>query len=51
MHGGKSTGAPNGNSNAMKHGRYGAQIIEWRRQLAELRCEISDLVWDVSRQG
>lgn len=43
MHGGKSTGAPKGNSNALKHGCYTAQATEWRRRLAKLKQEISDL--------
>lgn len=44
MHGGKSTGAPKGNSNALKHGRYTAQAVEWRRRLAALRHSIVDLI-------
>ncbi|TIL58647.1 MAG: hypothetical protein E5Y79_19130 [Mesorhizobium sp.] len=44
MHGGTSTGAPKGNDNALKHGRYTALAAEWRRRLAELRLSISDLV-------
>jgi hypothetical protein len=39
MHGGKSPGAPRGNANALKHGRYTAAAIEARRGLcASLRA-------------
>ena len=33
MHGGPSTGAPKGNKNAYKHGRYTSEAIEERRIL------------------
>jgi hypothetical protein len=36
MHGGKSPGAPKGNRNAWKHGRYGAEAIANRRKIREL---------------
>ena len=36
MHGGKSPGAPIGNSNALKHGLYSAEAIARRRELAAL---------------
>jgi hypothetical protein len=36
MHGGKSPGAPKGNRNACKHGRYTATAIAYRRSIAEL---------------
>lgn len=36
MHGGKSPGAPIGNANARKHGRYTADAIAERRKLAVL---------------
>ena len=36
MHGGKSPGAPQGNVNALKHGRYSATAIAERRELAAL---------------
>jgi len=36
MHGGASPGAPKGNRNAYKHGRYTAEAIERRRELAAL---------------
>jgi uncharacterized protein YjcR len=36
MHGGKSPGAPKGNQNALKHGRYSAEAIAHRRKIAAL---------------
>ena len=36
MHGGPSPGAPKGNKNALKHGRYTARAIAQRREIAEL---------------
>jgi hypothetical protein len=36
MHGGKSPGAPKGNKNALKHGRYTAEAIAQRRQISAL---------------
>jgi len=36
MHGGKTPGAPMGNRNAYKHGRYTADAIARRRSIAEL---------------
>ena len=36
MHGGASPGAPKGNRNAYKHGRYTAEAIKRRRELAAL---------------
>lgn len=36
MHGGPSPGAPKGNKNALKHGRYTAQALASRREIAAL---------------
>jgi hypothetical protein len=36
MHGGRSPGAPKGNRNAFKHGRYTAEAIASRREVAAL---------------
>ena len=36
MHGGPSPGAPKGNKNALKHGRYSAEAVAQRRELAAL---------------
>jgi hypothetical protein len=36
MHGGSSPGAPKGNRNAFKHGRYTAEAITNRREVAML---------------
>ena len=45
MHGGaKGSGAPAGNRNALKHGRYSSEILELRRRLAELVRETRELI-------
>ena len=36
MHGGMSPGAPKGNRNAFKHGRYAAEAIAQRREISDL---------------
>jgi hypothetical protein len=36
MHGGASTGAPKGNKNALRHGRYSAEAIARRRAISLL---------------
>ena len=36
LHGGLSPGAPKGNKNALKHGRYTAEAIASRREVAAL---------------
>jgi len=36
MHGGMSPGAPKGNKNALKHGRYTNEAIAERRKISEL---------------
>jgi hypothetical protein len=36
MHGGLSPGAPKGNKNALKHGRYTAEAIAQRREISGL---------------
>jgi hypothetical protein len=36
MHGGLSPGAPKGNRNAFKHGRYTAEALARRREVAAL---------------
>ena len=47
MHGGKSPGAPIGNSNALKHGLYSAEAIAKRRELAALTRSMRGLVKEV----
>jgi len=34
MHGGPSPGAPKGNKNALKHGRYTAEAVALRREIS-----------------
>ena len=46
MHGGPSPGAPKGNKNAFKHGRYTAEAIARRRDIAELFAGIKRLLGD-----
>jgi hypothetical protein len=36
LHGGLSPGAPRGNRNAAKHGRYGAEATAWRREVSDI---------------
>jgi hypothetical protein len=36
MHGGMSPGAPKGNKNALKHGRYAAKAIARRHEISGL---------------
>jgi hypothetical protein len=36
MHGGKLKGGPRGNNHALKHGRYSAEAIAGRREIAAL---------------
>jgi hypothetical protein len=47
MHGGTSPGAPKGNKNALKHGRYTAEAISERRQIATLLRAMRLLAKDV----
>ena len=48
MHGGKSPGAPEGNKRALKHGRYAAEAIAARREVAALLGAMQRLVKEVS---
>lgn len=44
LHGGKSTGAPKGNKNALKSGEYTAEAKAFRRYMNELLRESKELV-------
>ncbi len=44
MHGGKATGAPKGNTNALRHGGYTADVIAERRKLAGLLRAAKELM-------
>jgi hypothetical protein len=44
MHGGRSPGAPKGNKNALKNGRYTAEAVAGRREVAELVRAMKALV-------
>ena len=47
MHGGKSPGAPRGNRNALKHGRYTAAAMVERRQLSALLRTMRTLLAEI----
>jgi hypothetical protein len=47
MHGGKSTGAPKGNSNAYKHGFYTAEMLVEMRGFRELARECKEVATGV----
>lgn len=47
MHGGKSTGAPLGNTNALRHGRYTAAATAERREVAALIRSMRELIKEV----
>jgi uncharacterized protein YjcR len=45
MHGGAAgSGAPAGNRNALKHGRYSHEMLEFHRRVRELAREARELV-------
>jgi hypothetical protein len=44
MHGGPSPGAPKGNRNAFKHGRYSGEAIARRRAISLLVCNARGLL-------
>src|SRR5262249_29906327 len=48
MHGGApGSGAPLGNQNALKHGRYTAEAMAWRRNIRELVREGRRLIEEI----
>ena len=47
MHGGPSPGAPKGNKNAFKDGRYTAEALARRRDIAKLFSSIKGLLGEV----
>lgn len=48
MHGGLSTGAPKGNKNAYKNGRYTADALANRRMMKRLTRECHELIESIS---
>lgn len=44
MHSGKAKGAPKGNRNAFKHGRYTAEHLAERRHFADLLREMKGFI-------
>jgi ubiquinone biosynthesis protein UbiJ len=49
MHGGSSPGAPKGNRNAYKHGRYTAEAITNRRQLSAMLAAMKAFAAEVNQ--
>lgn len=48
MHGGaKGSGAPIGNQNALKHGLYSGQHLDWRRDVNALLREAAKTLKDL----
>jgi hypothetical protein len=50
MHGGASTGAPKGNANSLKHGRFTAEAIAERRMFAALVRDMKRVVKQTEKQ-
>ena len=49
MHGGAAgPGAPKGNQNALKHGKYTRQMLELRREMAQLMREARTTLREIS---
>ena len=44
MHGGTGDGAPKGNKNAFKHGRYSREVIEKRKSATKHKREFMELL-------
>ncbi len=44
MHGGKGSGAPRGNRNALKHGHFTREEKQFRREMRELLQESRELL-------
>ena len=44
MHGGTGDGAPKGNKNAFKHGKYSREVIEKRKNATKLKREFIELL-------
>jgi len=44
MHGGTGDGAPKGNKNAFKHGKYSREVIEKRKSAVKLKREFVELL-------
>ena len=47
MHGGKATGPPRGNTNALKHGRYTAEALEEGVRMREALAIFRELLQQV----
>lgn len=49
MHGGTGDGAPKGNKNAFKHGKYSREVIEKRKNATKLKREFMALLCQMKR--
>jgi len=47
LHGGRASGAPRGNTNALKHGFYTQIAVEQRRTIRELMTQSKGLFEDL----
>ena len=47
MHGGKSTGAPKGNHNALKYGFYSKEAIDRRREVSAMLKQMLQLADEI----
>lgn len=47
MHGGKSTAAPKGNKNALKHGGYSGEAIQRRREVAGMLVKMRKIAAEI----
>ena len=47
MHGGRGSGAPKGNCNALKSGLYTARMLERRREVAQVIGDVRSLLAEI----
>ena len=47
MHGGRGSGAPKGNCNALKSGLYTARMLERRREVAQLIGDVRSVLAEI----
>jgi uncharacterized protein YjcR len=49
LHGGRSPGAPRGNQNALKHGRYATRVIIERKSVRSMTKQISATISAITK--
>lgn len=49
MHGGTNNGAPKGNQNALKHGRYTRAVLENRKKTTQLKRQFRELMREINQ--